>query len=171
MFFLVFWGGVAAVFTAAIAKLTALTINIMISSHWEEMLSLWSCLLFSSQATLRYSAPAVTKWSGLLVNLWNWVIILKVTIATTCLKAVLWDIYGWTDATHQISEGSMANAADVLLHWKRPVEVDSVVFSQHFERKPVSALTVAWRKMRCRAHGHNLRFISVQLKLVAMRPE
>lgn len=33
MFFLVFWGGVAAVFTAAIAKLTALTINIMISSH------------------------------------------------------------------------------------------------------------------------------------------
>ena len=78
MFFFVFLGGVAAMFIAAIAKVTALTINIMISSYWEEMLSLWSCLLFSSQAMLHYSVPAVTKWSGLLVNLCNWVTILKV---------------------------------------------------------------------------------------------
>ena len=53
--------------------------------------------------------------------------------------------------------------------------MDSKVFNQRFKRNTVSAnvcaLTVDRLKTRCRASGHNLSLICVQLKLVAVHPE
>ena len=69
----------------------------------------------------------------------------------------------------------MANAADVLLHGQCSIKMDSKVFNRRFKRNTVSAsvcaLTVDRLKTRCRANGHNLSLICVQLKLVAIHPE
>ena len=63
----------------------------------------------------------------------------------------------------------------MLLHWQRFIKMDSKVFNWRFKRNTASAnvcaLTVDRLKTRCRANGHNLSLICVQLKLVAIHPE